>query len=163
MGKDRETDTKKHTLTFAKMVFDDPKERIKQRTFLYIEDEPDLRTGLRYSVSSSYDTDRKRWVVDTIDSDESIEFQAKFVSLHKWRSSKTKKSGDEQMWRLTLRDCIETDNEENKPWPRLRTFFYVEDDEDKLKNLKKNTTYEFQANYSEEEKAWEIQDWDEVE
>jgi len=45
LGKDKETDTKKHSVTFTKMVFDDPKERITQKTFLYLDHEPNLKTG----------------------------------------------------------------------------------------------------------------------
>ena len=160
IGKDKESGLKKHKLTFTKIVFDEPKDRIPQKTFLYFDDEPDLKTGLRYSVNSTYDTDEKHWVVDHIDADDTLTFEAKFVSAHKWRSLKTKKSGDAQMWKLTLRECQETDNEDNKPWPRSMTFFYTDDDGDEIKTLKKNTRYEFDACYDEEEKAWEIQTWD---
>lgn len=162
LGKDKETDTKKHLVTFTKMVFDDPNDKIKRTQFLYLDDEPDLKTGRRYSVSASYDTDRKRWVADSItEDDDMLDFEAIFIGASKWQTLKTKKNKEDQMWKFNLRDCRETDNDDNKPWGRGMTFYYVDDDGDEIKDLKKNCKYEFRAIYGEDQKAWEIQSWDE--
>ena len=162
LGKDRETDTKKHTLTFTKMTFDDPKDRITQKSFLFLDDEPPfLKSGRRYTVSASYDTDRKRWVADSVyPDDEQLDFEARFLSASKWRTLETKRNDGDQMWKLELRDFRETDNEDKKPWPGgVKTFYYVDEDGSEIRDLKKNSVYEFSANYDEDQKAWEISNW----
>lgn len=162
LGKDRETDTKKHTVTFTKMVFDDPKERITQKSFLFLDDEPPfLKAGRRYSVRASYDTDRKRWVADSINpEDDQLDFEARFLSASKWRTMQSKKNDEDQMWKLELRDFLETDNEDKRPWPGgVKTFYYVDDDGSEIRTLMKNCKYEFSASYDEDKKAWEINSW----
>ena len=157
VGKDKETDIKKHRLSFRKMVFSDAADRIKQTTFIYLEDEPELKNGLRYNVSASYDEDMKRWVIDSIDRVDDLEFEAKFVSVRKW-----KKHDDTQLWKFNLQGCLEIENTDKHPWPNVGTFFYENDDEDDLKELKKNVRYKFCATYSDDQKCWEITSWDDI-
>ena len=163
LGKDRETDTKKHTVTFTKIAFDDPNEKITQKSFLYLDDEPAfLKAGRRYYVRASYDTDRKRWVADSIDpDDDQLEFEARFLSASKWRTAQTKKNDEDQMWKLELRDFSEADNDHKKPWPGGVIFYYVDADGSYIRDLKRNCKYEFSARYDEDQKAWEISSWDE--
>jgi len=165
LGKDKETDTKKHNVTFTKMVFDTPEERITQKSFLFLDDDPPLlKAGRRYSVRASYDTDRKNWMADSIDpDDEELNFKARFISASKWRTAESKKNNEDQMWKLELRDFYETDNEDNKPWPGgVKTFYYVDDDGSEIRELKKNCRYEFSSRYDEDRKAWEISSSEEI-
>ena len=58
--------------------------------------------------------------------------------------------------------CLEIKNTEKHPWPRIGTFFYDNDNEDKLKELKKKVRYHFFATYCDDQKCWEITDWEDI-
>ena len=160
VGRDKDTNDKKYRLRFRNVVFPEGEDHITQRSFYYIMSDEDelksLRIGCRIKADVELDEDTKKWMANSLDPDDELEFEARFVSATRW-----KKRDGVQLWKFTLQSCHET-GDEKLPWPRVGTFFYVSEDDSTVTELRRNTTYEFEAHYELEEKTYEIIKWEKI-